>query len=79
MLGALASLCQTSAQLRLENLAWRQQLEVLRRSTPKRERLTSADLLGLVEFRAVVYATAELVRPRFQQLRPLPWDRGWGG
>src|SRR3954465_3425572 len=35
VLGTLASLCQTSAQLRLENLALRQQLAVLRGSLVK--------------------------------------------
>jgi hypothetical protein len=34
---------KTSAQLRLENLALRQQLAVLRRSAPQRLKLTSAD------------------------------------
>lgn len=35
MLGTLASLCQTSTQLRLENLTLRHQLAVLRRSAPR--------------------------------------------
>jgi hypothetical protein len=39
VLSILGSLCQTSAQLQLENLAWRQQLTVLRRSAPKRLKL----------------------------------------
>jgi hypothetical protein len=39
-LSTLGSLCQISAQLGLENLALRQQLTVLRRSAPKRLRLT---------------------------------------
>jgi hypothetical protein len=43
VLGALTSLFKTSAQLRLENLALRQQLAVLRRSAPQRLKLTSAD------------------------------------
>jgi hypothetical protein len=43
VLGALASMFKTSAELRLENLALRQQLGVLRRSAPKRLRLTKAD------------------------------------
>src|SRR6516225_10315408 len=34
---------KTSAELRLENLALRQQLGVLRRAAPKRLRLTQAD------------------------------------
>jgi hypothetical protein len=43
VLGTLAVICKTSAQLRLENLALRQQLAVLRRSAPKRLQLTPAD------------------------------------
>jgi hypothetical protein len=43
VLGALTSMLKTSAQLRLENLALRQQLTVLRRSAPKRLSLTPAD------------------------------------
>jgi hypothetical protein len=43
VLGALASMFKTSSQLRLENLALRQQLAVLRRSAPKRLKLTTAD------------------------------------
>jgi len=43
VLGALTSMLKTSAQLRLENLALRQQLTVLRRSAPKRLKLTPAD------------------------------------
>ena len=43
LLGALASMFKTSSQLRLENLALRQQLAVLRRSAPKRLKLTPAD------------------------------------
>jgi putative transposase len=53
VLGTLASLCQTSAQLRLENLALRQQLAVLRRSAPKRVKLTPADRLFWVWLRCV--------------------------
>jgi hypothetical protein len=45
MLDTLTSLCQTSAQLRLENLAFRQQPAVLHRSAPKRLKLMSADRL----------------------------------
>jgi putative transposase len=41
--GAFAAWCKTSAELRLENLALRQQLGVLRRSAPKRLRLIPAD------------------------------------
>jgi hypothetical protein len=40
---ALAAWFKTSAELRLENLALRQQLGVVRRSAPKRLRLTKAD------------------------------------
>jgi len=43
VLGALTSMLKTSAQLRLENLALRQQLAVLGRSAPKRLKLTPAD------------------------------------
>jgi hypothetical protein len=35
VVGALAAMFKTSAQLRVENLALRQQLAVLRRSAPK--------------------------------------------
>src|SRR3954469_18408479 len=51
VLSTLASLCQTSAQLRLENLALRQQVAVLRRSAPKRLKLTSADRIFWVWLR----------------------------
>jgi transposase InsO family protein len=51
VIGALASMFKTSAQLRLENLALRQQLAVLRRSAPKRPRLTTADRLFWVSLR----------------------------
>ena len=51
VLGAFASMCKTSAQLRLENLALRQQLIVLRRSAPKRLRLTPADRIFWVWLR----------------------------
>jgi hypothetical protein len=40
LLGAVAAWFKTTAELRLENLALRQQLGVLRRSAPKRLRLT---------------------------------------
>jgi len=53
LLGALAALCKTSAQLRLENLALRQQLTVLRRSAPKRLKLTPADRIFWVWLRRV--------------------------
>ena len=45
VLGALLSMFKASAELRLENLALRQQLGVLRRSAPKRLKLTPADRL----------------------------------
>src|SRR3954452_15393290 len=44
---------KTSAQLRLENLALRQQLGVLRRSAPKRLKLTPADRIFWVWLRRV--------------------------
>src|SRR3954463_6192649 len=44
---------KTSAQLRMENLALRQQLAVLRRSAPKRLKLTSADRIFWVWLRRV--------------------------
>ena len=43
LLSSVAASFKTSAELRLENLALRQQLGVLRRSAPKRLRLTKAD------------------------------------
>jgi hypothetical protein len=53
LLGALASMFKTSSQLRLENLALRQQLAVLRRSAPKRLKLTPADRIFWVGWRRV--------------------------
>jgi putative transposase len=53
VLGALASMFKTSSQLRLENLALRQQLTVLRRSAPKRLKLTPADRIFWVWLRRV--------------------------
>jgi hypothetical protein len=53
VLGALASMFKTSAELRLENLALRQQLGVLRRSAPKRLRLTNADRAFWVSMKRV--------------------------
>ena len=44
---------KTSSQLRLENLALRQQLAVLRRSAPKRLKLTPADRIFWVWLRSV--------------------------
>jgi hypothetical protein len=53
VLGALASVFRTSVQLRLENIALRQQLAVLRRSAPKRLKLTPADRIFWVCLRRV--------------------------
>ena len=53
MLAVLASAFKTSARLRLENLALRQQLVVLRRSTPKRVKLTTADRIFWLWLRRV--------------------------
>jgi hypothetical protein len=50
---AVASLFKSSAQLRLENIALRQQLAVLRRSAPKRLKLTPADRIFWVWLRRV--------------------------
>ena len=54
MLTVLASAFKTSAQLRLENLALRHQLVVLRRSTPKRLKLTTADRIVWRSFLIIV-------------------------
>ena len=51
VLDALTSMLKTSAQLRLENLALRQQLTVLRRSAPQRLKLTRADRIFWVGLR----------------------------
>src|SRR4051794_1738593 len=53
VLDVLTSMFKTSAQLRLENLALRQQLIVLRRSAPKRLKLTPADRIFWVWLRRV--------------------------
>jgi len=53
VLGALTSMLKTSAQLRLENLALRQQLTALRRSAPKRLKLRPADRILWVWLRRV--------------------------
>src|SRR4051794_10393233 len=53
LLDLLSSFCKTLAELRLENLALRQQLGVLRRSTPKRLKLTPADRVFWVWLRRV--------------------------
>jgi len=52
-LGALASSFKTPAQLRLENLALRQQLDMLRRSATKSLELTSPNRLFGVSLRSV--------------------------
>jgi transposase InsO family protein len=51
--GAMNSLFKTSAQLRLENVALRQQLAVLRRSAPKQLKLKSVDRVFWVCLRRV--------------------------
>jgi hypothetical protein len=53
VLGAVASLFKTSVQLRLENIALRQQLAVMQRSTAKRLKLTAADRIFWVWLRRV--------------------------
>jgi putative transposase len=53
ILAALVSMLKTSAALRLENLALRQQLSVLRRSAPKRLKVTAADRILWVWLRRV--------------------------
>jgi putative transposase len=53
MLGVLSSLIKTSVELRLENLALRHQLGVLRRSAPKRLKLRPADRILWVWLRRV--------------------------
>lgn len=53
MVATLKSMFKTSADLRLENLALRQQLTVLRRSAPKRLKLAPADRIFWVLLRRV--------------------------
>jgi hypothetical protein len=53
LLGVLSSLFKTSVELRLENLALRHQLGVLRRSAPKRVKLMPADRILWVWLRRV--------------------------
>jgi len=53
LLGLLSFLFKTSAELRLENLALRHQLGVLRRSAPKQLKLTPADRMLWVWLRHV--------------------------
>ena len=52
-MSVLSSLFKTSAELRLEDLALRNQLGVLRRSTPKQLKLTPADRIFWVWLRRV--------------------------
>ena len=51
VIDGLVSMLQNSAELRLENLALRQQLAVLRKSAPKRLKLTAADRIFWVWLR----------------------------
>jgi hypothetical protein len=53
LLGFLSSLFKSSVELRLENLALRHQLGVLRRSAPKGLKLTPADRILWVWLRRV--------------------------
>src|SRR4051794_952520 len=53
MLGPLSSFFKTSPELRLENLALRHHLGVLRRSAPKQLSLTPADRIFWVWLRRV--------------------------
>jgi putative transposase len=55
MFDAVAALFKTSVQLRLENIALRQQLAVLRRSAPKRLKLKPADRIFWVWLRLLWY------------------------
>ncbi len=52
-LATLDSMLKTSAEIRLENLALREQLVVLRRSAPKRLKLMIADRIFRVWLRRV--------------------------
>ena len=53
LLGVLSSLFKTSVELRLENLALRHQLGVLRRSAPKRLKLRPTDRILWVWLRGI--------------------------
>ena len=53
MLGVLSSLFNTSVELRLENIALRHQVGVLRRSAPNRLKLSPADRILWVWLRRV--------------------------
>jgi hypothetical protein len=53
VLGTLAVMCKTSAQLRLENLTLRQQLAVRWRSAPRQLKLTPADRIFWIWLRRV--------------------------
>ena len=74
VLGALAAMFKTSSQLRLENLALRQQLAVVRRSAPKRLRLTPADRIFWVWLRRVWSDVYVAVHGGTQQLFLRPLD-----
>ena len=66
LLGVLSSLFKTSVELRLENLALRHQLGVLRRSAPKRLKLMPADRIlwvGLRRFWADWKSALLIVKP----------------
>jgi hypothetical protein len=54
VLGTLTLMLKTSAELRLENLALRQQLMVLRRSAPKRLKLTPTNRCALPKPRLIL-------------------------
>jgi putative transposase len=81
VLDILTSMFTTSAQLRLENLALRQQLTVLRRSAPKRLKLTPADRIFWVWLRrlwgdwksALMIVKAETVIARHRKGFRLFW------
>jgi hypothetical protein len=51
---ALHAMLKTSAELRLENVALRQQLTVLRRSAPKRLKIHATDRVLWVWFRRLL-------------------------
>ena len=74
VLGTLASMFKTSAQLRLENLALRQQLAVLRRSASKRLKLTPADRILWVWLRRA-WADGESVLKIVKAETVVAWHR----
>jgi hypothetical protein len=78
MLSLLSSLFRTSAELRLENLALRHQLGVLRRSAPKQLKLTPADRILWVWLRRVWRAFESVGSGRFlQEWRLDLWPEAW--